>query len=122
MTLLFSFKQVADSRFSSKAINPLQGSGEHLLILESKILQNTLEQVVLNVPGQWILTTYLSASAIPRVIPSLVTIFVLGRVLFYIGYHRDPMQRSYGMSMTGGPTTATYIYCLFCFVFNHLLE
>ena len=121
MTLLYSVKQVADSRFSSKAIDPVHGSSEHLLIVDTKILQNTLEQVVLNVPVQWILTTYLSASAMPRVIPSLVTIFVLGRILFYIGYHKHPMKRSYGMAMTGVPTVATYFYCLFCFVFYHLV-
>ena len=60
MTLLYSVKQVADSRFSSKAIDPVYGSSEHLLIFDTKILQNTLEQVVLNISVQWILTTYLS--------------------------------------------------------------
>ena len=121
LTLVYCIKKVADSRFSSIAINPLQGKGDHMLTLESKILQNTLEQLVLNLPGQWILSTYLSAAATPRVIPSLVTLFVLGRILFCIGYKKDPMKRSYGMSMTGVPTIATYYYCMFCFVFYHLL-
>ena len=121
MPLIYCFKTVADSRYSSTAINPIQGKSEHLLTLQSKIMQNTLEQLVLSLPGQWILATYLTASAMPRVIPSLVIIFVLGRILFIIGYNKHPMKRSYGMSMTAAPTLATHVYCLFCFFFYHLL-
>ena len=121
VALVVGDKTVADSRYSSTAINPIQGKSEHLLTLQSKIMQNTLEQLVLSLPGQWILATYLTASAIPRVIPSLVIIFVFGRILFIIGYNKHPMKRSYGMSMTAAPTIATHIYCLFFFVCYRLL-
>lgn len=117
LTLLFGINRVGNKRFSTIAIDPVSGGGEHLLAIEARYLQNTLEQLIVSVSGQVILSTYLSASTITRVIPMLVVLFVTGRVLFYIGYKMHPLKRAIGFSMTFLPSVAVHTYCVFCFLY-----
>ena len=116
-TLLFGILKVGSGRYSTTAFDPISGKGEHFIAVDVRYLQNTMEQFILNVLGQLILSTYLSASALPRVIPLLVTLFVLARIVFYIGYRKDPIYRGAGFAMTLFPNVLMHLYCLFCFMF-----
>ena len=118
LTLLFGVHKVGTMRWSTgKAMDPVHGKGEHLLAFEQKYLQNTLEELVLSVSGQLILSTYLTAPYLTRVIPVLVSLFVVGRVLFYIGYKIDPLKRAVGFSMAYFPNVLMLLYCSVCFFF-----
>ena len=115
MMLLFGIERVGNVRFSTTAIDPMRGNSENLLFVEARYLQNTLEQLVVSLTGQLILSLYVSAAFLPRVIPTLVVLFVTGRILFYVGYKMDPMKRGVGFSMTVIPSVIVHVYCLFCF-------
>ena len=112
MTFLFGIARIASMRFFTTAIDPISGKGEQLIAVDSRYLQNTLEQLVLSVLGQIILSTYLTAGVVTRVIPSLVTLFVIGRVLFYVGYSASPVKRAAGFGMTFYPSIVVHVYCL----------
>ena len=112
LTLLIGIARIASMRFFTTAIDPISGKGEQLVAVDSRYLQNTLEQLVLSILGQIILSTYLTTGVVTRVIPSLVTLFVIGRVLFYMGYSASPVKRAAGFGMTFYPSIVVYVYCL----------
>jgi len=64
------------------------------------VLQNSLEQVVLAVGAHLILSTVLRGDEL-RLIPLLVILFLLGRILFALGYASGPGARGFGMVITG---------------------
>jgi uncharacterized MAPEG superfamily protein len=79
------------------------------LEINTKFILNTFEQF----------TAYLAAIAVvalnspveeARSLPLLTALFLLGRVLFWIGYHRNPYLRAFGFGLTFYPTVAVYIW------------
>jgi len=117
LTLPMGMVGVFGKRRGTVAANPIDGKFEHLLQTQKNILQNTLEQFVFHFVGLITLSTYLSPETM-KAIPMLVIVFVTGRIIFKVGYERDPMQRTYGFAMTFLPTVFTYMYCTYCFVAN----
>lgn len=115
LTLIFGIIKVAIARFMSVANNPISGKGEHIIATDVRYLQNTLEQLVVSATGQLMLSTYLEES-LQRVVPTLVFCFVLGRILFYIGYVREPLKRATGMAITALPSVVVHVYCFYFFI------
>ena len=114
-TFIFGIGRIASLRFTT-AIDPTSGKGEKLIEVDVRYLQNTLEQFLLSFVGQLILSTYLSASALPRVVPTLGALFVLGRLFFYIGYTKSAVHRAAGFAMTFYPNVLVHLYCMYCFL------
>ncbi|XP_064597921.1 transmembrane protein 79-like [Liolophura sinensis] len=110
-TLLLGVMIVALVRFCTPAIHPLDPRGEAYIGVYTRCLQNTLEQLVLSVPGQLILSSYLESDSL-KIIPILVVVFVVGRVAFCLGY---PINRSYGFAISYFPTLFTYGMDIFFF-------
>lgn len=115
LTFIFGVMRIASKRFFTEAIDPVSGNGEHLITIDSKYLQNTFEQLSISGSGQLILSTYLE-HALPRVIPTLVVLFVTGRVLFWYGYHMNPLQRAAGFGVTFYPSVIVHITNVFLFM------
>ena len=67
------------------------------------ILQNTLEQSVLAI-GVHIIWAVVAPAAWASVIPVAVTLFVLGRVLFFAGYGSGAPGRAMGFGLTFYPS------------------
>lgn len=111
-TLLFSIFRVGFARGRTGAIDPLSGDSDAKIAAYTRPLQNTLEQLLLNVVGQLALSTYLEPQNL-RLIPALVLAFVVGRILFFIGY---PNKRGAGFMLTFFPTIATYLANLYFLV------
>ncbi|XP_060069869.1 transmembrane protein 79-like [Ylistrum balloti] len=97
------------------AANPMDPKGQQLTKLAQNILQNTLEQYLFHFVAQLIMCTYLTGESM-KVIPLLIILFVVARIVFKIGYEKEPMVRAYGFSSTLPPTILTCGYCLYCFV------
>ena len=77
---------------------------------------------MLNSGGQLILTTLLSEQEM-RIIPLLSTLFLFGRIAFYIGYRPDnQMGRSFGFAASLMPTMGMLALCWFRFVPQTLLS
>ena len=95
--LLFAILRVGSKRGSTPAMNPLSGK-EHFVQTEKNILSNTMEQLLCFLLLTLALTTYLEPMEM-RIIPLLSLAFIVGRVLFSIGYTISPNYRSIGMSV-----------------------
>lgn len=106
---------VANVRFATSAIDPLDKSGKKYVEMHSNFLQNTVEQFLLHSFGLIVLSTYLTEESMHWV-PLLVILFVISRVLFYVGYSMHPLKRAVGFFMTFAPSTAVMLYSLYCLI------
>ena len=104
---------VANTRFRTSAINPLNQSGTKYVEIRSRYLQNTVEQFLLHSVSLFVLSTYLSEENM-GLVPLLVVLFCIARLLFAVGYSIDPHKRVVGFVMTFYPTILVIIYCLYC--------
>ena len=100
---------VGNARFSSAAIKPLANANQKQCGLICVIWATRREQFVLFFVGSLILSTFLDAYSI-KLIPILTTLFVFGRIAFWIGYLKDPLDRAFGQGVTLYPTIAVLIY------------
>jgi uncharacterized membrane protein YecN with MAPEG domain len=53
-----------------------------------------------------------------RTLPILTALFVLGRVLFWIGYHKNPYLRAFGFGITFYPTVVAFAWLMLMMVFG----
>jgi uncharacterized MAPEG superfamily protein len=61
--------------------------------------QNTMEQLVAFVPAAWLFGTYVN----PNWAGWLGLVFVVGRVVYLVGYVADPAKREIGFAMSSLP-------------------
>jgi len=61
-----------------------------------RVHQNTLEQLVMFLPSIWLFGTYVNATWAAL----LGLVFVVGRVIYLIGYVRDPAKRELGFALS----------------------
>ena len=96
--------RLAQRRFFDSAIIDGQpfapGSGADI---DARVLQNTLEQIVLALV-LWPATGYILATDGPGVVVSLGIGFALARVVFWVGYYIAPPLRAFGFAATFYPT------------------
>ena len=71
-------------------------SGDPIFERYYRVQQNTLEVLVLFIPGMWMFGLYVSA----EVAAGLGLIFIVGRVLYLRGYVADPKSRSLGFVLS----------------------
>lgn len=104
--LLILILWTAFKRVAVGALNPLAGK-EHLVQVDKNVLTNTIEQFLVFIVSIIALATYLDTPKQLELIPLYTTAFVLGRVLFRIGYGIHPGYRAVGMSLN--LTSTAYI-------------
>lgn len=100
VAILFCFvtgiEAVAHERLRSPAIDPLSGYETHRMRINLRYLQNTLEQLVLFVPGVLGLAVYCSDGGSMRAVAATTVVWIAARIAFWIGYHRGSAQRGAG--------------------------
>jgi uncharacterized MAPEG superfamily protein len=98
--ILFCFvtgiEAVAHERLRSPAIDPLSGYETLRMRINLRYLQNTLEQLVLFVPGVLGLAVYCSDGGSMRAVAATTAVWIAARIAFWIGYHRGSAQRGVG--------------------------
>lgn len=60
-----------------------------------RVHQNTLEQLIIVVPGMWIFASYWR----PEIAAGLGLVFIIGRQIYRSAYVGDPAKRSAGFSI-----------------------
>lgn len=80
----------------SPAIDPLAGYDTPRMRVNLRYLQNTLEQLVLFVPGLFGLAVYCADGRSMRAVAATTAVWVIARIAFWIGYHRGSAQRAFG--------------------------
>ena len=99
----------------SKAANPLAGQDD-LIQLQKNFLSNTLEQFVVFMVSTLVLITFLNTPEEMRLVPLYTTAFIMGRILFRIGYGISWKYRGVGMHINFQSTwfiTGLIIYFMF---------
>ena len=96
-TMLMGVEAVSHDRLASAAFDPLAGQESHRLKVYIRYLQNTLEQVVLFVPGVFALAVYCDSGSSMRAVVASSLVWALARLAFWIGYHLGPQHRVAGL-------------------------
>jgi hypothetical protein len=100
IAILFCFltgiEAVAHERLRSPAIDPLSGYETRRLTINLRYLQNTLEQLVLFVPGLFALAFYCDDGNSMRAVAATTVVWIAARFAFWIGYHHGSQHRAVG--------------------------
>jgi len=110
ISLLFCIGKIAKKRF----FNPdaIAGAGfdtaANSVTIDKAILQNTFEQVLLAIIAYQSLEKMTPNLAI-LLIPTFVFLFMIGRILFILGYKKGAGSRALGFGLTFYPTVIAYI-------------
>jgi hypothetical protein len=117
--LLVAIMMVSTGRRRSAADIGGQAAGppSQELAIKSAFLQNTLEQAVL-AGGFYFALAALADGAWLAVLPVAVAFFVIGRVLFYLGYRSGAKGRALGMALTMLPSALGYFLVAFLYLFG----
>jgi hypothetical protein len=87
------------------------------LDINTRFILNTFEQFILFFIGNAALALYCPIEE-ARSLIILTVLFVLGRVLFWVGYHYNPYVRAFGFGLTFYPTVAVYLWLMLRMVFG----
>ena len=80
------------------------------MAIDIQVLNNTFEQFLLFLGANIGLSVYLPAEWL-WIIPTNSIVWLIGRVLFFTGYHIDPSFRAPGFAMTLLPILFSTLYC-----------
>jgi hypothetical protein len=87
---------VAHERLQGAAFDPLAGHETRRLRVNSRYLQNTLEQLIAFAVGLFGLAVYLTNGNSMRTLPAVTVLWIINRFAFWIGYHRSAAMRGLG--------------------------
>lgn len=114
--LFAGIEAVAIIRGAALVSSRLAAIAPKSLPVHGRYIQNTLEQLVLFFIVTMVLSTFLTTDL--RVLPIMTGLFVLGRILFWIGYVFDPLYRALGMTITAAPTVIALFYDVYWLFFG----
>lgn len=81
------------------------------LDINNRFILNTVEQFILFVVGLSGIALFAPFQE-AHSIPVLTSLFLLGRILFWYGYHKNPYLRAFGFGITFYPTIGVYLWLL----------
>jgi uncharacterized MAPEG superfamily protein len=87
------------------------------LDINTRFILNTFEQFTAYFIAHAAMAVYAPIEE-ARTMPILTFLFVLGRILFWIGYHKNPYLRAFGFGLTFYPTVGAYVWLIFLMVFG----
>ena len=114
VAVLFCFvlgiEAVAHERLRSPAIDPLTGYTTRRMTINLRYLQNTLEQLLVFLPGLFGLAYYCGDGVAMRAVVATTLVWIVGRFGFWIGYHQGALHRAAGApSMMLGMVMLLYV-------------
>jgi hypothetical protein len=85
--------------------------------INNRFILNTVEQFILYFIAHTALAVYGRLEE-ARTLVILTVLFVLGRILFWVGYHFNPYLRAFGFGLTFYPTVAVFVGVLAFMMFG----
>jgi hypothetical protein len=98
LTMIVGVHVIANIRLRSAAIDPIRYVEPPSFRVHARYLTNTHEQVTIYVVATAALATLVDGAWL-RILPISAAVFVVGRILFWIGYAREPAWRAPGISL-----------------------
>ena len=95
--LFFAIVAVGNARFASEAIDPLAGKESRQMIINGRVVDNTVQQYLMFLPATLAVAASARGSEV-GIIAAAALIFVVMRFAFWIGYRLNPLYRAFGMS------------------------
>ena len=95
-SVVLGAEAVAHERLFSPAIDPLAGAETPRMRVNQRFLQNSVEQLLVFAPGLLLLAFYSDAGGMRAVIAATM-VWIVGRIAFWIGYHKGPRFRAIGL-------------------------
>lgn len=99
LPLVFMIGAVGNARAMSEAINPTLGKESPAMMIDGRVLDNTLQQFALFLVGMLALSVSLPLGRL-SIIGAVAITFVVMRLAFWIGYRIKPVQRAFGFAST----------------------
>lgn len=101
---------------AAQRLNPDMWVGQQVklnsaLDINTRVILNTVEQFLLFLVGIAGVALYVPLSE-ARSLPLLTTLFLLGRILFWIGYHKNPHLRAFGFGITFYPIVGVFVWLM----------
>jgi len=90
---------VGNARFNSEAIDPTLGRESHKMVVDGRVADNTLQQLMLFLVGMLALAVTLPIHRLSIIVAVSIT-FVIVRIAFWIGYRIQPVYRAFGFAST----------------------
>jgi uncharacterized membrane protein YecN with MAPEG domain len=106
--LMYFGLAVAQARGRYKVPAPAT-TGNEMFERYFRVQMNTLEQLVVFIPSILIFGQYLS----PYLAAALGAVFVVGRLVYFAGYVKDPKKREAGFILSAAPTTILLVGAIF---------
>lgn len=111
--LFIMLATVGNSRFLSEAIDPTRRAESRSMEIDGRVADNTLQQNFVFTVASLALSTIVPLHHL-QVVWACAIVFVVARVVFWIGYRLDPLYRAPGMSATAYLNLGMILYVLFC--------
>lgn len=99
LPLLAAIGAVGNARAMSEAIDPTLGKESPAMIVNGRVVDNHVQQFILFSAATLALAVNLDNGRL-HVIAAAAIVFVVARILFWIGYRIDPLYRAFGMAAT----------------------
>ena len=97
--LFFAVAAIGNARFLSEAIDPTLGKESRAMIINGRVVDNTVQQYLLFAAASLAVAASASGPELGLVAGAAI-LFVLFRFAFWIGYRIHPLYRAFGMSAT----------------------
>lgn len=97
--LAAAIASVGNARFNSEAIDPTAGKESATMVVNGRVVDNTVQQYLLFAVASLALAASLSGDKL-GVIAAAAIVFVIARMVFWIGYRIRPVYRAAGFSST----------------------
>src|SRR5690242_14417232 len=102
VAVLFCFvtaiEAISHERLHSAAIDPLSGVESHRMRVNHRYLQQTLEQLLLFVPGLLSLALYCNSGSAMRAVVASTVVWIVSRAVYWVAYHQGSQYRSAGLT------------------------
>ncbi|HEV7135239.1 MAG TPA: MAPEG family protein [Steroidobacteraceae bacterium] len=95
---------VARARYRYKVAAPAT-AGNEMFERYYRVQMNTLELLILLVPAMWMFGFYVNAKAAA----GLGALYIVGRIIYYFGYVKDPRKRELGFLLSAGPVVVLVV-------------
>jgi len=97
--LFLAIIAVGNARFMSEAIDPTAGKESQSMVVNGRVVDNSLQQYVLLFAATMAVAASANGTQL-GIVSAASVIFIVSRFAFWIGYRIEPVYRAFGFAST----------------------